>query len=85
MLRRTYIPRISHASSHSENVATAHRVMFVGIRNFKAKSEEYRGDQDGSWTICTNRDPTFSVLICYQQRSIIFVVCWLLFFQILNC
>ena len=64
MLRRTYIPRISHASSHSENVPTARRVMYVGIRDFQAKSEESRRDVDG-WTVCTRKHPTFSVLIYY--------------------
>ena len=53
MLGRTSIPRISQASSHSENVASLRRVMLVGILDFQAKSEESQRDQDG-WTVCTD-------------------------------
>ena len=53
MLGRTSIPRISHASSHSENVASVCRVMLVGIRDFQAKSEESQRNQDG-WIVCTD-------------------------------
>ena len=53
MLGRTSIPRISQASSHSENVASLRRVMLVEILDFQAKSEESQRDQDG-WTVCTD-------------------------------
>ena len=64
MLGRTSIPRISHASSHSENVASVCRAMLVGIRDFQAKSEESQRDQDG-WTVCID-NPTF-----YEGRKLL--------------